>query len=235
MVAANPAYQALFGYDEEAIVSHSFAVIFPEEHRAQAEEQHRALFASQDPPHVFEAEVRRKDGSTRSVEARADFVIEGGQPTVLVSVVRDVTDRRVVEAALKASEEWFRALVHEASEIVGVWLDAIMTNLLDVPEVAGIVTNMRDVTEQKRLESDLRHLALHDPLTGLPNRTLPVDRMDQALRLATTDGHRVGLLFLDLDYFKHVNDAFGHAVGDLLLHAVADRVQLVVQVTDTLA
>ncbi|MGI8484342.1 MAG: PAS domain-containing protein, partial [Thermomicrobiales bacterium] len=103
VLAANPAYQTLYGYDETAIVGHSFAVIFPEEHRAWAEDLHQAVFASQDSPQVFEAEVRRRDGIIRNVEVRADFVMEGGQPTALVSVVRDVTDRRVAEAALQAS------------------------------------------------------------------------------------------------------------------------------------
>ncbi|MGI8484343.1 MAG: putative bifunctional diguanylate cyclase/phosphodiesterase [Thermomicrobiales bacterium] len=116
-----------------------------------------------------------------------------------------------------------------------VWLDGIMTNLLEVPEVAGIVINVRDVTEQKRLEAQLRHLALHDPLTGLPNRTLLADRMDQALRLAAVSGHRVGLLFLDVDYFKQVNDAFGHPVGDTFLQEIADRLRSLVQVSDTVA
>lgn len=116
-----------------------------------------------------------------------------------------------------------------------VWLEASVTNLLHVPEVGGIVMNARDVSERKRLEAELRHRAVHDPLTGLPNRTLLADRMDQALRLATADGHRVGLLFLDLDYFKQVNDAFGHEAGDGLLHAVAERLQSVVQVAETVA
>jgi diguanylate cyclase (GGDEF)-like protein/PAS domain S-box-containing protein len=116
-----------------------------------------------------------------------------------------------------------------------VWLDANVTNLLHVPEIEGIVLHARDVTEQKRLELELRHLALHDPLTGLPNRTLLADRMDQALRQAVHDGKRVGLLFVDLDYFKQVNDAFGHEAGDGLLRAVAERLQSVTRVGETVA
>jgi diguanylate cyclase (GGDEF)-like protein/PAS domain S-box-containing protein len=116
-----------------------------------------------------------------------------------------------------------------------VWLDANVTNLLHLPEIEGIVLHARDVTEQKRLELELRHLALHDPLTGLPNRTLLADRMDQALRQAVHDGKRVGLLFLDLDYFKQVNDAFGHEAGDQLLHGVARRLQSIAGVGETVA
>jgi diguanylate cyclase (GGDEF)-like protein/PAS domain S-box-containing protein len=102
-----------------------------------------------------------------------------------------------------------------------VWLDGIITNLLDLPGVEGIVMNVRDVSEQKRLESQLRDQALHDPLTGLPNRTLLTKRLDYALRQAAEFGNRVGVLTLDLDHFKEVNDTWGHAAGDALLRSVA--------------
>ena len=79
-----------------------------------------------------------------------------------------------------------------------------------------------DVTEQHRLAAQLRHQARHDPLTGLANRTQLYERIDRAL--TTSDPHRrVGLLFLDLDGFKSVNDTWGHLVGDRLLVAIADR------------
>lgn len=139
--------------------------------------------------------------------------------TVLVA---PETGKRVSCRTLNADGTW-------------VWLEAIVTNLLHVPEVGGIVMNARDVSEQKRLEANLRHLALHDPLTGLPNRTLLTDRMDQALRQAAQASKRVGLLFLDLNYFKQVNDAFGHEAGDGLLHAVAERLRSIVQVAETVA
>ena len=116
-----------------------------------------------------------------------------------------------------------------------VWLETHVSNFLHVPEVGGMVINARDVTEQKRLESELRHLALHDPLTGLPNRTLLADRMEQALRQAALDGKRVGVLFVDLNGFKQVNDAFGHEAGDELLYAIGQRLRSTLQGAETVA
>jgi diguanylate cyclase (GGDEF)-like protein/PAS domain S-box-containing protein len=93
-----------------------------------------------------------------------------------------------------------------------------------------------DVTERKRMEERLEHRAFHDPLTGLANRQLFVDRLGQALRRTRRRKKgRVALLFLDLDGFKVVNDSLGHEVGDLLLVAVVDRLKGCLRPEDTLA
>ncbi len=98
-----------------------------------------------------------------------------------------------------------------------LWLDAVATNLLDNPAVAGLVINARDVTDRQQAEDALRQQALHDALTGLPNRTLLQDRLEQALLAGGREGRAVAVLMLDLDRFKEVNDTFGHHSGDLLL------------------
>lgn len=92
-----------------------------------------------------------------------------------------------------------------------------------------------DISARKEAESQIRSLAYHDELTGLPNRILMQDRLGHALRQAPRARARVALLFLDLDRFKPVNDSFGHAVGDRLLQAVAERLKLTVREGDTLA
>lgn len=79
-----------------------------------------------------------------------------------------------------------------------------------------------DVTEQHRLEDELRRQARHDPLTGLPNRRYLLERIDELITTAS-DGDRAGLCFADLDHFKNVNDRFGHGTGDKVLAAVAGR------------
>ena len=94
---------------------------------------------------------------------------------------------------------------------------------------------LRDVTERKRWEQVLRHQALHDPLTELPNRTLLHDRLQQAIAAAGRQGESVSLLLLDLDRFKEVNDTLGHQAGDRLLQHVAQRLQTAVRGSDTVA
>jgi diguanylate cyclase (GGDEF)-like protein/PAS domain S-box-containing protein len=94
-----------------------------------------------------------------------------------------------------------------------------------------IVLQVENITERKEAEARLSHLATHDGLTGLPNRSLLRSRLDGAL----ARGERVGLLFLDLDRFKVVNDGLGHAAGDALLIAVADRLTQVVRPGDFVA
>jgi diguanylate cyclase (GGDEF)-like protein/PAS domain S-box-containing protein len=101
--------------------------------------------------------------------------------------------------------------------------------------VAGLVITLRDVTERRRLESELTHQAFHDALTGLANRVLFADRLQHALARAARDGSVVGVLFIDLDDFKIVNDTLGHAVGDQLLIAVAQRISGALRADDTAA
>jgi diguanylate cyclase (GGDEF)-like protein/PAS domain S-box-containing protein len=88
------------------------------------------------------------------------------------------------------------------------------------PTVGGVVLTIRDVTERRRLENDLAHQAFHDGLTGLANRVLFRDRLEQAFLVADDGAGDIGVLFVDLDDFKEVNDTLGHAVGDQLLVAV---------------
>src|SRR5829696_1786611 len=103
------------------------------------------------------------------------------------------------------------------------WVEATFTNLLADPSVGGIVVNARDVTERREAEARLAHQAFHDPLTGLPNRTWFAELLEAALRRTRSHGRSVGVLILDLDGFKIVNDSLGHEVGDQQLVAVARR------------
>ncbi|HEY4647774.1 MAG TPA: EAL domain-containing protein, partial [Gemmatimonadales bacterium] len=119
----------------------------------------------------------------------------------------------------------------------GSWLNAeiLATNLLHDPSVKGVVLNTRDVSERRRLEEQLTHQAFHDPLTGLANRALFRDRVSHALALAQRRGSLVTVLFLDLDDFKTVNDSLGHAEGDRLLIAAAERFLACARSADTVA
>ena len=94
---------------------------------------------------------------------------------------------------------------------------------------------VRDISERKRTEESLSYLAHHDGLTHLPNRTLLLDRLDQALARATRHKKTVAVLFIDLDNFKSINDSLGHSVGDLLLRTVSERLSKSVRKGDTVA
>ncbi|MCG8615485.1 MAG: diguanylate cyclase, partial [Desulfobacterales bacterium] len=93
----------------------------------------------------------------------------------------------------------------------------------------------RDITDRKLAEAKIRHLATHDALTDLPSLRLATDRLDQAIRTARRNKTKAGLLFIDLDGFKKVNDTHGHDSGDLLLKAVAGRLLSCVRESDTVA
>lgn len=131
----------------------------------------------------------------------------------------------VVEAALKGSA---------ASENV-VLMDGRVIKITHNPmDNGGYVATHEDVTEPVRAEEQIKHMAGHDPLTGLPNRTLLRDKLEKELSFRS-GGKRSALLCLDLDRFKEANDTLGHAVGDLLLKAVTDRLKNCLAEGDSIA
>jgi diguanylate cyclase (GGDEF)-like protein/PAS domain S-box-containing protein len=119
----------------------------------------------------------------------------------------------------------------------GSWryLEHVVNNLLDDPAVRGVVVNSWDVTQRNAMEEQLSYQAFHDPLTGLPNRALFMDRLQHALTRANRRGNKVAVLFTDLDNFKVINDSLGHEVGDQLLVAVAERLKTCLRPEDTAA
>jgi diguanylate cyclase (GGDEF)-like protein/PAS domain S-box-containing protein len=108
-------------------------------------------------------------------------------------------------------------------------------NLVDDPAVGGLLVTGLDVTERRALEDQLRERAFHDPLTGLANRALFVDRLTHALNRRGRADPEVAVLFVDLDDFKIVNDSLGHQAGDDLLVLVADRLSSALRLGDTAA
>ncbi|MGH9019196.1 MAG: putative bifunctional diguanylate cyclase/phosphodiesterase, partial [Acidimicrobiales bacterium] len=98
-----------------------------------------------------------------------------------------------------------------------------------------LIAQVEDVTERRALRERLAYAAIHDPLTGLPNRELFMDRLEVTLRRAVRGRHRVAVMFLDLDRFKLINDSLGHDVGDRILCIVAERLSGVMRGSDTLA
>lgn len=102
-------------------------------------------------------------------------------------------------------------------------------------DIVGSVVAFRDITEIKRQQEEIRQLAYHDTLTGLPNRRMLTDHLDLALGLARRYRRSLALLFLDLDHFKQINDTYGHEGGDELLKGLSARLCQVVRQTDTIS
>ena len=119
----------------------------------------------------------------------------------------------------------------------GTWLqfEVQYTDLLQDEHVRGIVLNGRDVSERKAFEEQLAHQAFHDPVTELANRALFADRVQHSIRRSSRGGPSIGVVFIDLDDFKTVNDSLGHAAGDTVLQEVARRLLDTVRPADTVA
>lgn len=115
----------------------------------------------------------------------------------------------------------------------------LAASLFVVPGAAArldrVIAATLDITDIKNAEARMRHMAMHDSLTDLPNRMLLSDRMRQAMRFGQRTGHRLAVVYIDLDRFKPVNDHHGHAIGDLLLRQVANRLQGALRDSDTVA
>ncbi len=117
-----------------------------------------------------------------------------------------------------------------------VWLEVKTSGIYDeTGRFVGILGVGRDLTERHKIEQQMRYMAQHDSLTGLPNRALFADRFSTALHYAHRHQKSLALLLLDLNRFKPVNDSYGHAVGDLLLQQVAQRLLQSVRSSDTVA
>src|SRR5207248_2367445 len=142
---------------------------------------------------------------------------------VVSDVGRERTETHVIECTLRHRD--------------GTWLqfEVQHTDLLRDEHVHGIVLNSRNVSERKAFEEQLAHQAFHDPVTNLANRALFADRVQQALMRAQRASTTVGVMFIDLDDFKTVNDSLGHAAGDVVLQEVAQRLSRTVRPSDTVA
>ncbi|HZV55640.1 MAG TPA: diguanylate cyclase [Rhodocyclaceae bacterium] len=168
---------------------------------------------------ITECSAKRKDDSLFWVRITGHKAPDAGDSFDVVWIFEDVTERRDAEEALRrANDELERRVLERTNELT------IANEQLQ-----------KEIFERVQAEQRIWHLAHHDPLTGLPNRTLLHDRLEQALVQATRDGHRVGVMFLDLDRFKSINDSLGHAVGDELLKQVAARVSRAVRAEDTVS
>ncbi len=169
----------------------------------------------------------------------ADDLLEHSVTCVLVDLGRDSQPLVAIDELRTASlhtpiialcEQWDEEFALAA--VTAGAQDCLARGELDAVRLGRA---MRFAIERKRAESALAHQALHDPLTGLPNRTLFLDRLRVALDRSRRTGAPVAVMFLDVDGFKQVNDSLGHAGGDRLLTALAERFRGLLRPMDTVA
>jgi diguanylate cyclase (GGDEF)-like protein/PAS domain S-box-containing protein len=186
------------------------------------------------------------DGSIGSFNAAAEAMFGWttgeivGRPAVML-IQSDL--REAVGAFLEACRSAGDVAAQRKDvEVRGVRRDGsefpmmVSTSAVGVDSSAPIVTAiLRDLSDQKRFEAQLAHQVLHDALTGLPNRLMLTDRLEQGLARLRRGDRMFGVLFVDLDRFKAVNDTLGHTVGDQLLVEAAARIQTAVREIDTVA
>jgi len=217
-------------------VTRSLAV---EHEREQAETRFRAAFR-RSPVGMVMAEL---DGRATTVNdaacrllGRTPVQLIGRPWTSYLPTDERPLDRSVDEVGAPAVAAFSheRHLIRDDGTVA--WLQS-STTLIRNPrgEPAFLMTQLLDVTERTRMIEELEHRALHDRLTGLPNRALLNDRLTHAVTAAARTGHRTGVAILDIDGFKTVNDALGHSVGDRLLAELGGRLSSIGRPTDTVA
>jgi len=162
--------------------------------------------------------------------------IVGQRPDILSSGRHGESYYETMWAAIKTEGRWMGEIWNrrKTGEVYPEWL-----SISEVKDAKGNVLNyvavFTDITLRKQSEEQLHFLANHDALTGLPNRALLQERIEQALRRAQRDQGRVAILFIDLDRFKVINDTLGHHAGDMLLQTAAERLKQCLRETDTIA
>lgn len=161
----------------------------------------------------------RRDGSALWCEVQAKVVDPSDLSKGSIWITLDITARKQAQDALAQVHASLEQQVAQRTE-----------------QLRSTVQSLHhEIAERQQAERRIELLALHDALTGLPNRTFMEQLLERTLRDARRESSQIAIVFLDLDRFKHVNDAFGHDKGDILLQAVAQRLQTAVRESDTVA
>ncbi len=166
----------------------------------------------------------------------SEFEALGQTPRLLASGQHDSAFYAALWHQLTAEGHWQGEIQNrrKSGELYPAWL-TISAVRNHEREITHFVAVFADISSLKHAQAELDYQAHHDPLTGLPNRTLFESRLQAALSSPQPSGRQGAVLFLDLDRFKHINDSLGHPVGDLLLKAIAQRLKEQVRDNDTVA
>jgi PAS domain S-box-containing protein len=193
VIAANPAYSRLFRYTPEQVVGQNFAIIFPEAQRAEAAAGYLTVFAESERTPAFETVVQRADGSETIVEARYDFVLRDGQRVAMVSIIRDISERRALE---RLQQEFIAMVSHDLrNPLTGIKARAQLMRRRKAYDDRAIDAILAHVDQQERLVNDLLEVSQLDA-GGLTLERSTFDLVDEARAAAEqaqvqTDAHTI--------------------------------------------
>ncbi len=199
-IVLNEAYCRFIGYPNKLLIEKSDYDFFPQHEADVFRQQDDLVFRTQQ-PQEHEEEFTNADGQTHQIATKRSLHKDSAGNFFLVGVIRDITQRKLMEERLKRT----------AAEL------------------------FRSNNELKLKEDHLRYLAYHDPLTGLSNRKFFAEQLYESLHWAQHNNLLLGLLFIDLDGFKQVNDTLGHETGDRLLMTIAGRLSNSLRASDTVS
>lgn len=215
----NARFSEMFGWRSDELAGQSARIVYPSDEAFSALSREVSKALASGTRFETELQMKRRDGGLFwcRMLAKAIDPADGSKGSIFIT--EDITDRRAAQDALVRARNELESRVQERT-----------AELADA--------NMRlqqEIQERRQAEEQVRHLANHDPLTDLPNRRLLEDRLAQALAATKRNGGQVAVLFIDLDFFKPINDSLGHRVGDLLLQAIAKRMRGLLREVDTVA
>lgn len=180
--------------------------------------------------------IIRVNQAFQKITGYSEAEVLGKNPRILSSGHHNAAFYAAMWESIHSTGSWHGEILdrRKNGEIYPKWLSITATKAVD-GTVTNYVGTQTDITERKAAEEKIKNLAFYDPLTGLPNRRMLMDRLQQALASSARSCRVGALLFIDLDHFKTLNDTLGHDIGDILLQQVAQRLRPCLRESDTVA
>lgn len=219
VTSCNKRFAEMLGHTPDELQGVSSRTWYPDKKLWEAAGRYYDDFLAKGLAFRSEIELTRKDGSQIWCDVRSKAVDPDDLSKGSIWIMMDISERKAHEHALETAHQLLEKRVEERTR-----------------DLERVVTDLhREIEERILAEERIRHLAQHDSLTGLPNRNLFEQRLEEQINLCGSQGRQLAVLFLDLDRFKHINDSLGHHEGDILLKSIAERLRLAISNESTVA